>query len=100
MSKLPEKIIWYRMCVSDPDPDFPPIPDPDPGSRGQKNTGSRIQGSKKHRIQDPDPQHCTLMCIVQSLYAIHGGAVADKRRNGRTSRIVVCNRTPFNYFGL
>ncbi len=25
-----------------------PIPDP----------GSRIQGSKRHRIPDPDPQHC------------------------------------------
>jgi hypothetical protein len=31
-----------------PDPDFLPIPNP--GSRGQKGTGSRIQ--------DPDPQHC------------------------------------------
>jgi hypothetical protein len=27
-----------------------PIPDP----------GSRNQGSKRHRIPDPDPQHCTL----------------------------------------
>jgi hypothetical protein len=27
-----------------------PIPDP----------GSRIQGSKRHRIPDPDPQHCIL----------------------------------------
>jgi hypothetical protein len=26
------------------------IPDPEPGSR--------IQGVKKHRIPDPDPQHC------------------------------------------
>ncbi len=51
-------------------------PIPDPGSRGQKGTGSRIrirnkirdpektysgsriQGSKRHRI--PDPQHCFL----------------------------------------
>jgi hypothetical protein len=30
------------------DPDFLPIPDP----------GSRIQGSKRHRIPDQDPQHC------------------------------------------
>jgi hypothetical protein len=33
-------------------------PIPDPESRGQKGTGSRIQGSKRHRIPDPDPQHC------------------------------------------
>jgi hypothetical protein len=33
--------------IPDPDPDFLPIPDP----------GSLIQGSKRHRI--PDPQHCT-----------------------------------------
>jgi hypothetical protein len=31
-----------------PDPDFLPILDPDPGSRGQKGTGSWIP--------DPDPQ--------------------------------------------
>jgi hypothetical protein len=36
---------WIR--IPDPDPDFLTIPDP----------GSRIQGSKKHRIPDPDPQH-------------------------------------------
>jgi hypothetical protein len=30
------------------DPDFLPIPDP----------GARIQGSDKHRIPDPDLQHC------------------------------------------
>jgi hypothetical protein len=30
-----------------------PIPDP----------GSRIQGSKRHRIPDPDPQHCMTDCI-------------------------------------
>jgi hypothetical protein len=29
---------------------------PGSGSRGQKSTGSRIQGSKRHRIPDPDPQ--------------------------------------------
>jgi hypothetical protein len=30
-----------------PDPDFPPILDPDPGSRGQKSTGSRIRNTVK-----------------------------------------------------
>jgi hypothetical protein len=39
VSKLSEK--WSRMFILDPDPDFFP---------------SRIQGSKKHWI--PDPQHC------------------------------------------
>ncbi len=33
--------------IPDPDSDFLPIPDP----------GSRIQGSKRHPILDPDPQH-------------------------------------------
>jgi hypothetical protein len=28
----------------------------DPGSMGQDSTGSRIQGSKKHLIPDPDPK--------------------------------------------
>ncbi len=27
------------------------------------NSGSRIQGSKRHRILDPDPQHCSWICI-------------------------------------
>ncbi len=34
----------------------------DPGSETRKklipDPGSRIQGSKRHRIPDPDPQHC------------------------------------------
>jgi hypothetical protein len=47
------------MFIPDPGPGsvfFPsriPGPDPDPGSRGLKSTGSWIQGSKKHRILDP-----------------------------------------------
>jgi hypothetical protein len=56
VSKLSE--IWSGLFIPDPDPDFLPIPDP--GSRGQKGTGSRVQGSKRHRIPDPDPQHCCL----------------------------------------
>jgi hypothetical protein len=39
--------LGFGLFIPDPDPDFLPIPDP--GSRGQKGTGSRIQ--------DPDPQH-------------------------------------------
>jgi hypothetical protein len=31
----------------------------DPGS-GKTYSGSRIQGSKRHRIPDPDPQHCII----------------------------------------
>jgi hypothetical protein len=35
------------------------IRDPRPGIRDPEKTysGSRIQGSKRHRIPDPDPQH-------------------------------------------
>jgi hypothetical protein len=34
---------------------FLPIPDPD--AELSTHPGSRIQGSKRHRIPDPDPQH-------------------------------------------
>jgi hypothetical protein len=27
-------------------------------------SGSRIQGSKRHRIPDPDPQHCNFLCLL------------------------------------
>ncbi len=33
------------------------IRDPRSGIRKKTYSGSRIQGSKKHRIPDPDPQH-------------------------------------------
>jgi hypothetical protein len=39
-----------RLFIPDPDPDFLPILDP--GSRGQKGSGSRTQ--------NPDPQHCKI----------------------------------------
>jgi hypothetical protein len=42
------RVIHPGSWIPDPDPDFLPIPDP--GSRGQKGTGSRLPG--------PDPQHC------------------------------------------
>ncbi len=45
-SKLLE--IWSGILISDPDP----------GSWFVSHTGSWIQGSKRHRIQE-DPQHCT-----------------------------------------
>ncbi len=40
--------IWSGFFILDSKPDFVLIPD----------LGSRIQGSKRHRISDPDPQHC------------------------------------------
>ncbi len=39
VSKLSE--IWSGLFIPDPDPDLLPIPDP--GSRGQKDTGSGIR---------------------------------------------------------
>jgi hypothetical protein len=47
-----------------------PIPDPQ----------SRIQESKRHRIQDPDPQHCctdfcfALFGTIRSLCAVHAAS--------------------------
>ncbi len=46
-----------------PDPDFFPIPDPE--------SWSRIQGSKKHRIMVPDPQHW-LTEIPRIIYGTSG----------------------------
>jgi hypothetical protein len=44
------------------------IRDPGSGIRDPEKTysGSRIQGSKRHRIPDPDPQHCS--SVRQSPY--------------------------------
>ncbi len=50
VSKHPEIWSGFSSRIPDSDPDFLPIPDP--GSRGQKGTGSRIP--------DPDLQHCIL----------------------------------------
>jgi hypothetical protein len=37
-------------------------------------SGSRIQGSKRHRIPDPDPQHCTKLCQAsdEEISCYHG----------------------------
>ncbi len=58
-----------------------------PGSRiwmlTSTHPGSRIQGSKRHRIPDPDPQHCMKDLILQcnmtfvKLYLLHA-SVADQ----------------------
>ncbi len=60
-SKLEE--IWPGLLIPDPDLDFFTHP------------WSRIQGTKRHRIPDPDPQRCiqimsTLNIIVMVLYRI------------------------------
>ena len=39
----------------------------DPGSgKTYSDPGSRIQGSKRHRILDPDPQHCLI--VLNTVY--------------------------------
>ncbi len=48
VSKLQK--IWSRLF----------IPDPGSGCRLSTHPGSWKQGSKRHRIPDPDPQHCCL----------------------------------------
>ncbi len=44
------------MFILDPDPDFLPNRIQDPRPQGSKR--HLIQGSKRHRILDADPQHC------------------------------------------
>ncbi len=57
VSKLSE--IWSRLI----------IPDSDPGSGSCFFThpGSRTQWSKRHRIPDPDPQHCIFYGVRRTL---------------------------------
>jgi hypothetical protein len=52
VSKLSE--IWSGLFI--------PEPDPGSGSRSFIHPGSRIQGSKRHRIPELDPQHWTDIC--------------------------------------
>ncbi len=59
---------WSGLFIPDPDPDFFTHP------------GSRIQGSKRHRILDPDSQHWYFLCVSISvvdpkLFFFWGGGV-------------------------
>ncbi len=56
-----------------PDPGAKKTPDPE--SRGQIGTGSRIQGSKRHRIPDPDRQHWAWVWLIGSDIRLIGGYV-------------------------
>jgi hypothetical protein len=40
--------IWVWVGIRDPEKTY---------------SGSRIQGSKRHRIPDPDPQHCYILLL-------------------------------------
>jgi hypothetical protein len=59
----------FGVFIPDPYPNFLPIPDLDPGSRGQKGTGSRIRirntvrksWVKVHKFFDADPKFGTLV---------------------------------------
>ncbi len=57
VSKLSE--IWSGLFIPDPDHDFSP---------------SLIQGSKRHRILDPDPQHCfqLIKYVTVPVYPLDG----------------------------
>ncbi len=63
-----------------------PIPDsvsrtPDPkNSNNERNPGSEVRvpekdpgsrGPKRHRILDPDPQHCPLVLVHAYMYMVH-----------------------------
>jgi hypothetical protein len=38
---------------------------------GKNYSGSRIQGSKRHRIPDPNPQHCINTSVLTQLVHRH-----------------------------
>jgi hypothetical protein len=42
--------------------------DPGSGKNLFRIPGSRIQGSKRHRIPDPDPQHCVTLDKKKETY--------------------------------
>jgi hypothetical protein len=48
--------ICYRFGIRDPRSGIRKKPIPDPGSRGQKGTGSRIRNTAHHFNTDPDPK--------------------------------------------
>ncbi len=51
--------------IPDPDSEFFPIPDPDPGSRGQKGTGSLIRAAVKNKCL----KHC--LAILRAIAPIN-----------------------------
>jgi hypothetical protein len=75
--------------IPDPDADFYPSRIPDPG--GQKGTGSRIQGSKRHQIPDPDPQHWLIGVadpdvILDLVFFHHGSRISNPRSNSNNRK--------------
>ncbi len=72
-----------KVWVWDPRSGIRKKPIPDPGSWGQKGTGSRILGSKRHRIPDPDPQHCLIYLLGHFWYGRRVCTPASMRRQWR-----------------
>jgi hypothetical protein len=67
---------------------------------GSRKNLSRIQGSKRHRIPDPDPQHCpvqqmenrnllTRLCVVGAA-ALPGGGPALPRYHDPKTVLIYC----------
>jgi hypothetical protein len=52
---------------------------PGSGSGFFTHSGSRLQGSKRHRIPDPDPQHCLPNCFTGIQYRV--SVERDHERN-------------------
>ncbi len=72
--------------ILDPFPDFLPLPDP----------GSRIQWSKRHRIPDPDPQHC-FVHIVKDLNLYWGRKICKIKELERCGHSSDCK--PYSSLG-
>ncbi len=70
------------------------IRDPRSGIRDPEKTycGSRIQGSKRHRIPDPDPQHCVQESLSLPFSLYNGSYCCKQNSNMNISKNVkLCN---------
>jgi hypothetical protein len=58
--------------------------------------GSRIQGSKRHRIPDPDPQHCKKLHYVKKMQDSdsHSGSVPMTKHTFRRLSCVNHSHVP------
>ncbi len=59
-------------------------------------SGSRIQGSKRHRIPDPDPQHCNVGNPGSDAFLTLGSGIRDGKKIRIRNRIR--DEQPGSYF--
>ncbi len=80
-----KEIKYFGLFIPDPDPDFLPIPDP--GSRGQKGTGSRIriyntaQNATDYHILGVEGQKIYMVYVAQRTSCLRSSTTAASLPN-------------------